>query len=127
MVPGESELRDALSRLAGLRLLVLHGSRSRGEGHERSDWDFAYRADADLDPGELHAILVHALGTDRVDLSDLERAGAVLRYRVAADGRAVYERSEGEFDDFRYEAILFWLDAGHVIRAENEAILKRLG
>jgi predicted nucleotidyltransferase len=104
MVPGESELRDALSRLAGLRLLVLHGSRSRGEGHERSDWDF-----------------------DRVDLSDLERAGAVLRYRVAADGRAVYERSEGEFDDFRYEAILFWLDAGHVIRAENEAILKRLG
>jgi predicted nucleotidyltransferase len=34
---------------AGLELLVLHGSRARGDAREDSDWDFAYLAAAEFD------------------------------------------------------------------------------
>jgi predicted nucleotidyltransferase len=121
------DLARIVSNVAGMHLLVVHGSRARGDAHERSDWDFAYRAEPGLDPLEVHAALARALDTDQIDVADLDRAGALLRYRVACDGQVIYERTPGEFDDFRLDAILFWLDVAPVITAEHEAILERLG
>jgi predicted nucleotidyltransferase len=63
-----------------LRLLVMHGSRARGDAHAGSDWDFAYLAGEGFDELGLRAALTRTLGTDAVDVVDLERAGAVLRY-----------------------------------------------
>src|SRR5438552_824836 len=59
----------------GLELLVLFGSRARGEARQGSDWDFGYLADERFDPLDLLLPLVTALGTDRIDLVDLRRAG----------------------------------------------------
>ena len=64
--------------LPGLRLLVLHGSRARGQAHAGSDWDFAYLADPGFDADELLMRLVEGIGADRVDLADLGRAGEAL-------------------------------------------------
>jgi hypothetical protein len=50
------------------------------------DRDFGYLADERFDPLDLLPPLVTALGTDRIDLVDLRRAGALLRLRVARDG-----------------------------------------
>jgi predicted nucleotidyltransferase len=121
------KLRSLAAGFKELRFLALHGSRARGDAHPRSDWDFAYRADPGLDVLSLQAALADALSSDNVDVADVDRAGAVLRHRVAQEGKLVFERKPGEFADFRYDAILFWLDAGPIIRAENEAILVGLG
>ena len=111
----------------GLALLVIHGSRARGEAHPASDWDFAYLTAASFDPAALVAQLVAAIGSERVDLADLSRASGLLRYRCARDGVIVYERDAGAFERFQLRAIAFWLDMAPVVRAELDARLERLG
>jgi predicted nucleotidyltransferase len=122
-------LRQCLRSLAdtpGLRLLVLHGSRGRGDGGPQSDWDFGYLGDPELDPAALMLRLTDILGTDAVDLADLDRASALLRFRAARDGRLLAER-EGEFERFQLAAVHFWCDAGPVIRAAYDDVLAGLG
>jgi predicted nucleotidyltransferase len=95
-IPWE-QLAGIGARHANLRLLLLFGSRARGDAQEGSDWDLGYLAREGFDPDTLLLDLVNALGTDRIDLVDLARAGAQVRFRAAGDGRALYEREPGLF------------------------------
>lgn len=110
-----------------LELLLMHGSRARGDAHPQSDWDFAYLADPSLDELALRSLLVKMLGSDAVDVADLSRAGGLLRYRAAKEGELVLERSPGAHETFALSAISFWLDAEPVLRAGYESVLERLG
>jgi hypothetical protein len=47
--------------------------------------------------------------------TDLDRAGALLRYRVARDGAPIQERPAGRFDRFRIAAIDTWCDLAPVL------------
>jgi hypothetical protein len=69
-----------------------------GDAHSGSDWDFAFVAGPGFDELGLRAALARALHTDAIDLADLQRAGAVLRYQVARDGQPVLEREPGEIE-----------------------------
>lgn len=119
-------LADAAGMTPGLRLLVLFGSRGRGEATDRSDWDLGYLGTQDLDVSALLGMLVTRLGTDHVDLVDLERASGLLRYRAARDGHAVFEASAGAADRFRLEAADFWCDAAAVLQRGYEDVLAEL-
>jgi predicted nucleotidyltransferase len=124
------ELRDRLSRdpaAAALRLAVLHGSRARGDAAERSDWDIGVLADDPPDLPALSATLTEILGTDEVDVVDLSRASALLRYRAARDGIPLLERPPGEFQRFQLAAVQFWCDAETVIRSAHDDVLAALG
>jgi predicted nucleotidyltransferase len=113
--------------MAGVRLLIQHGSRARGDHHPRSDWDFgAVYDDSGADPGALVTALSRAVGSDEVDLTDLRRASALLRYRAARDGVLVCERADGDFLAFRLEAVRYWCDAGPVIQAAQRDVLAEL-
>jgi predicted nucleotidyltransferase len=114
-------------RFPELDLLVLHGSRARDEAHAQSDWDFAYRASGSLDELALRAWLVDRLRTDELDLLNLDRAGGLVRYRAARDGKIVLERQPGSFEDFKLQAIGFWLDAAPAIRAGYAHVLESVG
>ncbi|QJY46912.1 type VII toxin-antitoxin system MntA family adenylyltransferase antitoxin [Pseudonocardia broussonetiae] len=116
-----------LARRPGVLLAVLHGSRARGDGGPASDWDIGVVTDGDVDLAALTADLTSALGTDAVDVVDLGRASALLRYRAARDGVALLERTPDAFLEFRIEATRFWCDAGPVIRAAQERVLADLG
>jgi predicted nucleotidyltransferase len=109
-------LERAASAHAGLNLLLLHGSRARGDAHAQSDWDFGYVADDRLDPEALRADLVRALGSEHVDLVDLDRASAQLRFRAARDGRVVYSLDSRQYPRFWHKAVTFWCEAGPVLR-----------
>jgi predicted nucleotidyltransferase len=116
-------IRPVLAGHPSLALLVLHGSRARGDEHAGSDWDFAYLGDGALDVGLLFADLALALGTDHVDLADLATAGGLLRYRVARDGALVHESQPGAYERFWMDAVSFWCDAGPIIERGYEAVL----
>jgi predicted nucleotidyltransferase len=120
-------IRSVAARQPGLTLLVLFGSRARGDESARSDWDFGYLADRSADPLMIMAALAEAVGSDRLDVVDLARASGLLRYRAARDGVLVYEATPGCFDRFRFEAARFWFDAEPVLRPGYDAILDRLG
>ncbi|MBC3194244.1 nucleotidyltransferase domain-containing protein [Pseudonocardia sp. C8] len=117
-------LRAAAARTPGLDLLLLHGSRSRGEAHPGSDWDLGYLGE--VDPARLLDAVASALGTNRVDLVDLARATALLRFEAARDGVCIHETA-GSHRRFVVDATTFWCDAGPVIRRAQDEVLAELG
>jgi predicted nucleotidyltransferase len=122
-------LRDRLAAAAmlpGLDLLVLFGSRARGDAHAASDWDFAYLGTGELDADALVGALTRATGSDAVDIVDLARAGGLLRYRVARDGQVVVEKRPDAFERFWLDAVTFWCDAAPVLGPAYEGVLERL-
>jgi predicted nucleotidyltransferase len=125
-----AELRERLAMdpaAATLRLAVLHGSRARADASEVSDWDIGVLADDPPDLPALSATLTEILGTDEVDVVDLRRASALLRYRTARDGIPLLERASDEFQRFQLEAVQFWCDTETVIRSAHDDILAALG
>lgn len=122
----DAGLRAIAAEAPGLRLLVLHGSRARGEAHAGSDWDFAYEAAAGFDPDRLLAALAAYLNADRVDLADLGRAGALLRYRAARDGVVVFEHEEGAFERFWLDAVDTWCDLAPILEPAYARVLDAL-
>lgn len=119
---------QALARdRAGLLLLVVHGSRARGEARVDSDWDFAYLAKAEADIPALYSELTLALGTDAIDLTDLANAGGLFRYRTARDGIVLFEREPRLFEKFWFDAVSFWCDAAPVLRSGYKSVLDGLG
>lgn len=119
------KVAQAAENAAGLRLLILHGSRARGDARDDSDWDLAFLADTTFDPDDLLARLGEALATDSVDLADLSRASALLRFRTARDGVRLYERESGLFNRFRLDAVLTWCDMEPVLTRAYDAQLAR--
>jgi predicted nucleotidyltransferase len=121
------DLHAVAARQRGLALLVLFGSRARGDAAAHADWDFGFLSDSSVDPLTVMAALAEAVGSERLDLVDLARASGLLRYRAARDGVLVYEARQGIFDRFRFEAARFWYDAEPVLRPGYDAVLERLG
>lgn len=121
------DLHAVAARQHGLTLLVLFGSRARGDAAAHADWDFGFLSDSSVDPLTVMAALAEAVGSERLDLVDLARASGLLRYRAARDGVLVYEARPGIFDRFRFDAARFWYDAESVLRPGYDAVLDRLG
>lgn len=119
-------LASAVADHAGLELMVLHGSRATAEASVHSDWDLGYLASAELDVGALLQDVVLALGTDRVDLADLDRASGLLRFRAARDGQVVFEAKPGAFKDFASAVATTWLDMEAVVRRAHADVLAGL-
>ena len=124
------QMMDALTEAArarpGLELLMLFGSRARGEAHTVSDWDLGYLATGDFDLAGLLGGLVEIVGSDRIDLVDLRRASGLLRYRAARDGRPVYEARPRLAEEFCLEAAQFWCDAAPILERGYDEVLAEL-
>jgi predicted nucleotidyltransferase len=130
---------DDVANIAGLRALALIGSRARGDAVATSDWDFAFVAERRADRGAddvdvaanvavgLYDRLTTALRTDAVDVVDLSRASAVMRFRAARDGVVLIEAVPDAWDTFCIEAATFWCDAGPVIERAQQEFLDGLG
>lgn len=124
--PVMKALSEAACATAGLDLLLLFGSRARGDAGPASDWDFGYLATAALDVAALLATIVELVGSDRIDLADLRRASGLLRYRAARDGRPLHEARPGIADQFCLEAVRFWCDAAPVLERAYDDVLAEL-
>lgn len=113
--------------LAEVHLVVLYGSRARGQATPQSDWDFGVITEDSLVRPRLAAALSSILETDHIDVVDLERASALLRYRAARDGIALFEATPGAFERYRLTATQFWCDAESVIRLAQAEVLAETG
>lgn len=109
-----------------LKLILLFGSRARGDAEISSDWDFGYIAETDFNSLAFYSDLVLLMGTEKIDFVDLKRASGLLRFRATQDGKVIFERTPGEYEKFWLQAVHFWCDAGPMIRREYDALLERL-
>jgi len=118
----EQALGEA-ARETGIGLLVLFGSRVRSQTHPHSDWDIGYLADGEANLDLLRDRIERALATDEVDLVNLAKSSALLRFRVAAEGRPLFESRPGVFRQFQDEAARFWCDIEPVLSRAYGSIL----
>ncbi|MFB2982023.1 nucleotidyltransferase domain-containing protein [Microseira sp. BLCC-F43] len=101
-----------------LKMLVLFGSRARGDTHAKSDWDFAAiydeekRKDCIGDNGWAWFEVPQGLGevfkinSDEIDVVELNRCSSLIAHFVARDGKLIYESEPGEFDKFKQNALM---------------------
>lgn len=126
---GESleRCRIVAAKHPGLRVLVLFGSRATGDARPDSDWDFAYLAAPEMDRESLRMALADALGvaSEAVDLVDLSRASAVLRYEVARDLVAVVDTGNA-LESFVLAAAHQWFDMQPVLASAYRELLENV-
>ena len=122
----KEEMVERLADLEGvnpsIELVVLFGSTAKGRARSRSDLDIAVRGDELLDLDALYVVLAPRLGTERLDLVDLQTAGSVLAFEVARHGRLLYERDEGTFRSFQARASRRYCDTAKLRRAQQRSI-----
>ena len=97
-------------------LLVLFGSRAKGQASEASDWDLGVL----LHPSQeqplrifaLDPLLARLLGcsSDAIDVVDLDHSSYLLQRVVAEEGVLLFERTPGLFLTFTSRAIRQWAD-----------------
>ncbi len=105
-------LKEVLIRHAHVLAVFLFGSQVDGYATPRSDIDLAVlfeRLPSLKEELALSVAVQEALGTERVDLVNLNRASLLLRHRAVA-GRLVYERDEEKVSDFIESTIRDYVD-----------------
>jgi uncharacterized protein len=113
----KSKIPQFLEQVPYLKLLILFGSRARGDNYEDSDWDFAMlfdenlRQQYELGDGDRYRswILLQQLfdlGDDEMDWIDLKGASELLAHTIARDGVVLYEHEPGLFAEFHQKTLL---------------------
>jgi len=110
------DLDCLLKEIPYLKLLVLFGSRARGDTHSNSDWDFAVLYDEELrrqtvegfgwfrDIGIIGDCL--SLNSDNIDIVEIQRCSELMAHYIARDGQLIYEQKPGLFKRFKREKLL---------------------
>ena len=109
----QSAIPQILEQVPYLKLLVLFGSRARGDHFPSSDWDFALLFDEELrqqyEPGggwncyRSWSVLqrIFGLGDDEMDWIELKNASELLAHEIARDGVVIYESTPRAFQEFQ--------------------------
>lgn len=115
-------LADLPAAMPELQFFVLFGSAVTGRARSRSDIDLGAQCDGPADLDALYLAIAPRLGTDRLDLIDLRRAGPLLAFEVARKGRLLFERESGAFRQFQSLASRRYCDTEKLRRAQRRAI-----
>jgi predicted nucleotidyltransferase len=102
-IPSIDEIKERLKPLfkeEELELILLFGSVASRISHKKSDIDLAFLFDKPLDILALTNKVIKLLHTDNVDVVDLKRANPLLKFSIAKNGKLLYERSPGLFNEF---------------------------
>ncbi|RMH16299.1 MAG: nucleotidyltransferase domain-containing protein [Gammaproteobacteria bacterium] len=126
-----------------LKLLILFGSRARGDCDRNSDWDVAFLSAPDsenLSAWFSGADLLKTLSKQghissdsrserlrqRIDLIDLSTCSDILAHFVAQEGQLIYERDPGEFERFRQRSLKAPAELKQFRQTQREKVLQAL-
>jgi predicted nucleotidyltransferase len=107
-----------VEQLPYLQMLILFGSRATDGATDESDWDFAVLYDEDLQESltkdkpygfiEAYSVIPKVMGisSDRIDIVNLGHCSDVIAHFVAQDGKLLYEKETGCFEQFKQRALM---------------------
>ena len=116
------EQLPALFETHGVQLAYLFGSLNRGP--EANDVDLAVWV-PDLPAFRLRDPIVECLGTERLDLVDLQRASPVLRFEVLKTGHPLYVADEAFQECYEMQVIRAYRDTHYLRRRQREYLRER--
>jgi len=118
-----------------LKLLILFGSRARGDHDRNSDWDIAFLSAPDSENPSAWfsgANLLQTLSkqghisSDRIDLIDLSTCSDILAHFVAQEGQLIYERDPSEFERFQQRSLKAPAELQKFRQTQREKVLQAL-
>ncbi|NMG61031.1 nucleotidyltransferase domain-containing protein [Geitlerinema sp. P-1104] len=130
------DLEQLLQEIPYLKMLILFGSRARGDTHSNSDWDFAVLYDEELrrqtvegfgwfrDIGIIGDCL--NLNSDNIDVVEIERCSELMAHHIARDGKLIYEQESGLFEEFKKKNILSQETIDDIIRESRAQVYQFL-
>ncbi len=113
----QSAIPKVLEQVPYLKLLILFGSRAKGNDTPNSDWDFAVLYDEEIrkqyeldtcDWLRIWSILQteFCLSDVQIDIVILNHCSNVLAHNIARYGKLLYERDSEEFKQFREKVLM---------------------
>lgn len=123
-----------VEKLPNLKLLILFGSRARGEHRPDSDWDLAISHDEtnrqthikEISNDYLTSLSILSelfeINRDLIDLIELDRCSPLMKYQVARDGKLIYEKNTGDFLKFRVCAWKEYADTAKFRKIQKDSI-----
>jgi predicted nucleotidyltransferase len=130
MIPTGASLELIAEKIPHLSLLVLFGSRAKGQATQQSDWDLAFLADsvptnAWGEPSFLGTLAeVLQIPRDRLDWVDLARCSPLLAHGIAREGKVLYQSDPFQFQRFQVKAWKQYADTAK-FRQLQEAYVRR--
>lgn len=121
--------QDEIIKKYDLKLLLLFGSRARGDARKDSDTDIAFFGNKRLDLEEkarLMMDLTSFLRTEKIDVVDLREASPLLFYAIFRDAKILYAGSMDTFYEFRVYAYKKYIESMPIYKDMFKQIKKRL-
>ncbi len=114
----KADFQTKLTKHPNLKLLILFGSRARGDSTPASDWNVAFLYDPDRHPppdrqpfwfpgSDLLETLSKLLKVPEqaIDIVDLSNCSDIIAHFIARDGQVIYEKTAGDFAQFQQQAL----------------------
>src|SRR5690554_4381366 len=115
-----------------IKIVILFGSRARGDYNPKSDIDIAILLEEDVLDGnylevkiDLTSIFSDILGED-CDIVLINKASPLLKYQVIKHGRLIYIDEETDYNSFFSLVVREYFDFKFYLDFHNELMLKRI-
>ena len=109
-----------------LMLALLFGSSAFDKAHRNSDIDLAFLFDTPVDILKLTNRVIRLLHTDNIDVVDLRRASPLLKFSAVKNGKVLYEKTPGIFNEFYSLAFRVYVDTKKLRDAQETYIKNSL-
>lgn len=129
MVDIDKEKIVEIAKCHNLALLVLFGSRARGDGRAKSDFDIAYSSVKPLELNEENrmAVELHSVfKTINVDIVNLRNASPLLLRQIVSEGMPLYESKESIFNALYLYAMRLYRESENLNKLRREYVLGRV-
>jgi uncharacterized protein (DUF433 family)/predicted nucleotidyltransferase len=132
-----SLIPSVLAQAPYITLLVLFGSRARGDADSGSDWDFAFLCDEEQrksyetggwDSFRVWGILqnIFDLQDNQIDVVEMKDCSQLLAHYIALDGKVLYEKEPGIFEMFRQNSLMNDAELKEMRQNMREEILQTI-
>lgn len=107
-----------------MELVLLFGSRARGDATDRSDFDIGivFEPGRSVGPGELEDVRRALGGGDHLDLINLSTADPLLLRLAAEEGEPRFESQPGVIEEFRLKAHKRYMDTAKFRKLEADSL-----
>lgn len=118
-----------IAKRHNLALVVLFGSRARGDARIKSDFDIAYSSVSPMDLSEENSMAVelHAVfKSSNVDVVNLSNAGPLLLKKIVDESCVLYEAKESLFNGLYLYAMRIYRESEFLNKLRRDFVLNRI-